>query len=284
MENEVTVSEAEVLSAYYAFYRKPFPRKGPFTFRSYYMRLQVEGQCKVYLHGRWQTMTAGDLLLFRPGDVTEFWFDPNYAKSEEACNSNYYIFCQGEWIESWWNVKNRQPHVKVTLSESLLAIFKEIVHEQDRSHAYGNEVCKYLLRTLCIYIDRAEDTSPYRSKHQLELAKRMKSYIDEHAFTAFTVEEVASQAQLKVSQASNLFKSAYGSSMISYALEVRLNAARDQMMNTARTLEEIAFATGFGSYSYFHRAFRKQYGISPRHYRNSVDTTLLQNIANHPPE
>jgi AraC family transcriptional regulator of arabinose operon len=54
------------------------------------------------------------------------------------------------------------------------------------------------------------------------------------------------------------------------------------MTNTAQSLEEIAYATGFGSYSYFHRAFRKQYGISPRNYRNSVATALLENVANHP--
>lgn len=103
-----------------------------------------------------------------------------------------------------------------------------------------------------------------------------------HSFSAFTVEEVAQHINLKVSQASNIFKSVYGFSMVSYALEVRLNAARDQMTNTAQSLEEIAYATGFGSYSYFHRAFRKQYGISPRNYRNSVATTLLENVANHP--
>jgi AraC family transcriptional regulator of arabinose operon len=137
----------------------------------------VEGQCKVYLHGQWQMMTSGDLLLFRPGEVTEFWFDPNYEKSEEACNSNYCIFCQGSWIESWWNAKNRQSKVKVTLSESLLAIFKEIVLEQNRNKDCGDEVSEYLLRTLCIYIDRAEDPSPYRSKHQLETANQMKSFI-----------------------------------------------------------------------------------------------------------
>jgi AraC family transcriptional regulator of arabinose operon len=105
------------------------------------------------------------------------------------------------WIESWWNAKNRQPKVKVTLSESLLAIFKEIVLEQNRNKDCEDEVSEYLLRTLCIYIDRAEDPSPYRSKHQLETANQMKSFIDEHSFSAFTVEEVAQHVNLKVSQA-----------------------------------------------------------------------------------
>lgn len=279
MSNTDYSPAAEVLSAYYAYYRKPFERKGAFTFRSYYMRLQVEGQCKVLVNGKWQAMTSGDLLLFQPGEVTEFWFDPNYTKVEQSLNANYYLFCQGPWLETWWNAKKRPQKINLKLNESLLAMFKEIVLEQYQMNHDRREATDYLLRTLCIYIDRSIDTNSYLSKSQLQIAQQMKYYINKYACSTFKVEDVAQHVGLKVSQASNIFKSSFGRSMIDYALEVRLHTARDQMRNTTRTLEEIAYTSGFGSYSYFHRAFRKQYGISPNHYRNSIAAAQPDNIA-----
>ncbi|MDF2714773.1 MAG: AraC family transcriptional regulator [Paenibacillus sp.] len=279
MSNNDHTPAAEVLSAYYAYYRKPFERKGAFTFRSYYMRLQVEGQCKVLVNGKWQAMTSGDLLLFQPGEVTEFWFDPNYTKAEQSLNANYYLFCQGPWLETWWNAKKRPQKINLKLNESLLTMFKEIVLEQYQMSHDRREASDYLLRTLCIYIDRSIDTNPYLSKNQLQIAQQMKYYINKYACATFKVEDVAQHVGLKVSQASNIFKSSFGRSMIDYALEVRLHTARDQMRNTTRTLEEIAYTSGFGSYSYFHRAFRKQYGISPNNYRNSISTAQPENIA-----
>ena len=58
-------------------------------------------------------------------------------------------------------------------------------------------------------------------------------------------------------------------------MEVRLNFAIEQMKYTGSTLEEIAENSGFGTYSYFHRVFRRLKGMSPgkfrQRYREDVD-------------
>ena len=50
------------------------------------------------------------------------------------------------------------------------------------------------------------------------------------------------------------------------ALQRRLIDAKTRIENGQR-LEEVAAQTGFSDYSGFYRAFRNEYGISPRQYR-----------------
>jgi AraC family transcriptional regulator of arabinose operon len=55
--------------------------------------------------------------------------------------------------------------------------------------------------------------------------------------------------------------------MMEYAQEVRLSAAMERMKYTTMTLEQIAESCGFGAYPYFHKVFKKKYGVAPGAYR-----------------
>jgi AraC-like DNA-binding protein len=50
-------------------------------------------------------------------------------------------------------------------------------------------------------------------------------------------------------------------------LGYRFKAAAEAIRNTRTSLSDIAEKTGFGSYSYFSKAFKKHFGVSPKDYR-----------------
>jgi AraC family transcriptional regulator of arabinose operon len=41
----------------------------------------------------------------------------------------------------------------------------------------------------------------------------------------------------------------------------------NEVAATDYSLQQVADLSGFNQYSYFHRAFRKKYGVSPREFR-----------------
>ena len=47
----------------------------------------------------------------------------------------------------------------------------------------------------------------------------------------------------------------------------RFKAAAEAIKASQESLSDIAERTGFGSYSYFSKAFKKHFGISPKEYR-----------------
>jgi AraC family transcriptional regulator of arabinose operon len=52
-----------------------------------------------------------------------------------------------------------------------------------------------------------------------------------------------------------------------HAILVRLNIAKERILYSSFTLEQIAESCGYASYSYFHRMFRSHFGVSPKSYR-----------------
>jgi len=54
-----------------------------------------------------------------------------------------------------------------------------------------------------------------------------------------------------------------------YVRSVRLEHASKLLITTKQTVNEIMFRSGFSNKSYFYREFGKQYGMSPKEYRNA---------------
>lgn len=64
-----------------------------------------------------------------------------------------------------------------------------------------------------------------------------------------------------------LFKRLYGMPPQQFLIKQRLNAAGDLLVNTNKTVENIASETGFENSFYFSRLFKKKLAISPLEYR-----------------
>jgi transcriptional regulator GlxA family with amidase domain len=57
-----------------------------------------------------------------------------------------------------------------------------------------------------------------------------------------------------------------------YVAQLRIEAARRQLAQTGKSLEQIAASCGFGSADLMRRAFVRTIGITPARYRKSVST------------
>lgn len=260
---------AEVLHADYAYHYKPYETMKR-KLNYYYFRLQVEGQCLADVNGETVSILPGDLLLYKPGDTACIHFvrPEGQQPGKALLSGNYYMSCRGMWLDDWWAQSPKPTKVKIPLSESVLSIFKEIVQEHKRISGKNDTVSDYLLRVLCIMIDRAIGDSQLNVKSPSLHVHRMKHFIMENATSPFRLEDVAKYAGVSVPRAVSLFKAAYNQTIMQYALEVRLSIACDRIKFTMTNLERIAESTGFGSYTYFHRVFRAKYGISPKQYRD----------------
>lgn len=58
-----------------------------------------------------------------------------------------------------------------------------------------------------------------------------------------------------------------GVSPSEYVLNLKLTRATDMLSSIGKPVTEVAFECGFENLSYFHRCFRKRFGISPLQYR-----------------
>jgi len=256
----------EVLSAAYSYHTKPFHMTEKDGFQTHYLiRIQTEGVSRTRIDGQLATVEPGDLLLVPPTMPYELLIDDGGGRA--AASGDYYIFFRGPWVDDWWRERNRPMKVKIPLDEGLLPLCRQLIAEHRRGAGDSLRVLDYMMRAICLTIDRLSSEQRPMQGNAL-LAYRMKSYIEEHATARFHLKDLARHCNVSVSRAVHLYKQFFNKSIIQYALEIRLKVAQERMVYTQTPLEAIAETSGFPSYTYFYRAFKKATGMSPKQYRS----------------
>jgi AraC-like DNA-binding protein len=82
-----------------------------------------------------------------------------------------------------------------------------------------------------------------------------------------SLEEMALKLGLSESRLRALFKSQVGLPPTQYVIKIRMKNAAKGLRETYERVTEIAAGLGFDSDSYFTRAFKKTYGMTPTQYR-----------------
>ncbi|UOQ48467.1 AraC family transcriptional regulator [Gracilibacillus caseinilyticus] len=247
----------------YSYHDQRFYTSHHSRYNSYLFRLQTEGQAQVLVHQQTETVEKGDLLIIKPGEEYQL----HVAAGQQSGDFN--LYCEGEWIDA--RFKHAPTLTNIVVDDAVLDLWHHLIIEERRPEKERNsELTNYLVSALCVALERAIDkrSDPLYRPY---VVTRMMRFIEENATKqGLKVEDIADHCNLSVSRSVHLFKEHIGKTMIEYAQSIRVSAAINQMKYTTMTLENIAQNCGFGSYSYFHRVFKKHYQMSPRAYRDKM--------------
>lgn len=99
-------------------------------------------------------------------------------------------------------------------------------------------------------------------------------YINANYAKALSVDQVAGYCNVSTSYLYKLFVQVRGTSPHEMILDRRLTAAKTLLMNTQKSIAEVAEACGFQSHAYFSDCFKRKVGISPGQFRNNTTYRL----------
>lgn len=262
----------------YSLHTKPY-KTNVNTPPFFLFRLQVLGRCMALVDGEMRNIEPGDLILVQPGDPYKLHVEENQGLVESG---DYYLLCEGQWVEEWWKRRPRTGCQRINLNEGMISLWQQLTIEQHKLQRSSTELIQHLLCALCLLIDLSSDqvlsSGGVRTRSNLVVSS-MKRYIEENALGSIRIEDVASMAGLSVSRAVHLFKEVLGYTMIQYTQEIRLSYALERIRYTDWTLEHISQSCGFGTYSHFHKQFKEKFGLSPRLVRDQpVNSGLWDNL------
>ncbi len=116
---------------------------------------------------------------------------------------------------------------------------------------------------LLLFLGRTVYEREHRNRReQLSRYEAIARYVDAHLDEPLSLDALAKQFYLSKYYLVHLFRENAGLSVHQYILKKRLAACCDAMRNGA-AVGEVYRQWGFGDYSAFYRAFRKEYGLSP---------------------
>ena len=110
---------------------------------------------------------------------------------------------------------------------------------------------------------------------RIEAAKRMQAYIEAHLDERITMAALARAAHYSQWHAARVFKEVTGRPPFEYFRLRRLSAAAEELQMTSRRVVDVAFDFVFDSHEGFTRAFARQFGMTPLHFRETGSTVEL---------
>jgi AraC-like DNA-binding protein len=152
---------------------------------------------------------------------------------------------------------------------SLVAVYDILLQE---ARAGGEDValrvsalCNYILLLLLGAVNRS--LLPPVPKGAMQYVLAATAIVREEYQRDLRLGEVADRLGLSSGYLSSIISECLGATFKEYLAATRVRRAMALLAGTADTVTEIAFASGFGSFSAFERVFSKLCGMTPREYR-----------------
>ena len=220
----------------------------------------------------------------KKGDIfVSFPFEKHRIDSDEPDLISYSFICfdvttpkfSGKLNKLWLDhIPPRDRIIHYNLAEALI---DQVIDEiNSGSKKYFNDIISAILEQITIsllrgFADRMPDVLP-KTPTDDELCKHISHYIDSHLFTMKQLSECADALSYNYCYLTTVFKKVTGITLSEYHRGKKLDMAKVLIEEGEFSLSEIAEMLGYSGISAFSKAFRLQFGISPRAYAKQLQT------------
>lgn len=154
------------------------------------------------------------------------------------------------------------------ITKSYLSKKNLINQEEYEKHFYRcitlQEVFCRMTQEINGKIDELNMDKKTADKKPIRMAKQ---YIREKYAQPITLEEVSSQIGFNSTYFSTLFKKETGQNFLEYLTDARIQAAKQLLSDTGRSVNQVAEEVGYIDLKHFAKVFKKSTGLTPSEYR-----------------
>ena len=235
----------------------------------------LSGRVSFKVEGRSYHLEPGDLLLINPQELHQpdigtdsvyerivLWIDRAYLAGLCSISGMDLSMCFNNDVPGQTNLLRPTKLRRAALGQLLDRLAREYYSDEAGSFAYAQG----LLIQFMVEINRlAIDSDPVEKREEPDLVTQVLAYIGAHYQENITLETLAAEFFVSKYHLSHEFSHRVGTSIYRYVIFRRLLQARE-LMSAGEPPGEVYQACGFGDYANFYRAFRGEYGISPREF------------------
>lgn len=234
----------------------------------------LEGEVAYWVEGRVIRLQPGDLLFINPMELHRPVTDP-----EKPVCERFVLWVNRDYLESLStpqvrlsgcfdnNLPNHSHLIRPGSTERavLTARMGELVRESYGRDFGSSLSAQGIFLQLMVQLNRLARGAESRQEGEelSPLVERAMQYIGENLQNELSLEEIAGALFVSKYHLSHAFSREVGVSAYRYIMLRRLMLAR-QLLLAGEPAGQVCRNCGFSDYTSFYRAFKSEYGISPR--------------------
>ena len=233
----------------------------------------IKGDISYWMEGEIYQPTEGDILFIDPitlhrpiisadkpaYDRIVMWIDKDYLDSFSSDKADLSA-CFDQKLSYLLHPNSSQ---RAELTEKFSSLIREYYSDEYCASLYADS----LFLQIMIELNRImlNTSSPQTTETSSPLISQVVEFIGEHFNENLSLDELAEKFYISKYHLSHEFSSNIGISVYRYITLKRLTAAK-RLLRDKISPGEVYLKCGFRDYSSFFRAFKAEYGISPRDF------------------
>lgn len=238
----------------------------------------LEGNVSLLIRDKMHKLCQGDVVILPPGiphkavihDHSKpysrfvFWMSVEYYQRLKEKSDDYYYIIQCA-VEKKQYVYHNDVVQFSSIQSKIFHLIEEI-----NSDRFAKESKIFIgICDLILHLNRMayEKNHPRKRKEDQDLYHNILQYIDDYMEQDLSLENLAGKFYVSKYHIAHIFKENTGISIHQYIMKKRLAACQDAILSDI-SISKAYLMFGFKDYSSFFRAFKKEFGISPKEFKD----------------
>ena len=238
----------------------------------------LEGTVSYLIEKQLYDLKEGDVVVIPPGihhkavirDSEKpysrfvFWISMDYYERIRQMSEDYFYIIRLATDKGQYVFHNDAVAFS-SIQSRIFHLIEEIHWER-----FGKEEKIFIgICDLFLHLSRMayEKNHPRKLKEDQNLYENIIQYIDTQLDQDLSLEHLAGKFYVSKYHIAHIFKENTGISIHQYIMKKRLAACQDAILSNI-SITKAYLMLGFKDYSSFYRAFKKEYGISPKEFRD----------------